>query len=137
MKSHCTPSMLKSKLIKLFFFKELRLLYIGVTGFRTHTSPAIFVPVLCLLCLYYVSTMPVLCLLCLLCLYYVSTMPVLCLLCLYYVSTMPIYNHPFFAVIVVFYNVGKFGFVSSLYPVICYFQPFSMSGHSNQSPWQP
>ena len=64
--------MLKTKLIKLIFFerKEVRLLYISATGFRSHTSPTIFVPVLCLLCLYYA--------------YYVSTMPVLCLLCLYY-----------------------------------------------------
>ena len=58
-KSHCTPSKLKSKLIKLIFFerKEVRLLYIGATGFRLHTTPTIFVPVLCLLCLqclYYV-----------------------------------------------------------------------------------
>ena len=101
MKSHCTPSMLKSKLIKLIFFfekKELRLLYIGATGFRTHTSPAIFIPVIRLLCLdyahyaYYVSTTPVQCLLCLYYAYYactIPTMPVLSLLCLYYACTMP------------------------------------------------
>ena len=56
MKSHCILSMLKSKLIKLIFFfekKEVRLLYIGATGFWMHTSAAMFVPVLCLLCLYY------------------------------------------------------------------------------------
>ena len=61
MKSHCTSSMLKSELIKLIFFfekEEVRLLYIGVTSFWTHLSPAIFVPVLCLLCLYYACTMP-------------------------------------------------------------------------------
>ena len=53
-KYYCTPSMLKSKLIKLIFFerKEVRLLYIGVTGFQSHTSPTTFIPVLCLLCLF-------------------------------------------------------------------------------------
>ena len=61
--------MLKSELIKFFFErKEVRFLYIGATGFRSHTSPAIFVLVLCLLCLYYACTMPT-----------KSTMPVLCL----------------------------------------------------------
>ena len=120
MKSHCTPSMLKSKLIKLIFFesKEVRLLYIGATGFWSHTSSAIFETVLCLLCLYYayyactMPPMPVR-LLCLLCLYYayhaciMPTILVLCLLFLYYAyyactmptmpvlcSTMPIYNQP-------------------------------------------
>ena len=61
--------MLKSKLIKLIFFerKEVRLLYFSATVFRSHTSPAIFVPVLCLLFLCYA----------------------------HYACTMPIYNHPF------------------------------------------
>ena len=83
MKSHCTSSMLKSKLIQLIFFerKEVRLLYIGATGFQLQTSPAIFVPILCLLCLYYACTMS---LLCLLCLYYACTMPTIPVLCLQY-----------------------------------------------------
>ena len=77
MKSHCTPSMLKSKLIKLIFFerKEVKLLYIGATGFRSHTSSAIFEPVLCLLCLYYA--------------HYTSTRSLLCLCYAYYACTMP------------------------------------------------
>ena len=92
MKSHFTPSMLKSKLIKFFFFerKEVRLLYISVTGFRSHTSPAIFVLILCL---YYACIIPTMSLLCLLCLHYaytMPTMPVLCLLCLNYACTMPV-----------------------------------------------
>ena len=119
-KSRCTPSMLKSKLIKLIFFerKEVRLLYIGATGFQSHTSPTIFALLLCLLCLYYghyayydctMSTIPVPCLLCLQCQYYayydcaMPTIPVPCLLCLCYVCyaynactmpTMRVYNHP-------------------------------------------
>ena len=51
MKSHCTPSMLKSELMKLIFFLKERgkaFFYIGATDFRSHTSSAIFVPVLCL-----------------------------------------------------------------------------------------
>ena len=57
---------LKSTLIKLrisfFERKELRLYYIGVSGFLSHTFPTIFV--LCLPCLYYayypctIPTMP-------------------------------------------------------------------------------
>ena len=75
---HCTPSML----IKLIFFgrKEVRLLYIGVTGFRSHTSPTIFAPILCLPCLCYAHYA-----------YYACTLPttVLCLYHAYYSCTMP------------------------------------------------
>ena len=66
---------------KINFFcerKEVRLLYIGATGFRSHTFPTN--PALCLLCLYYA-------LLCLLCLYHaytMSTMPTILVPCLYY-----------------------------------------------------
>ena len=99
MKSHFTPSMLKSKLIKLIFFerKEVRLLYISVTGFRSHTYPAIFVLILCLYYSYYVSTMPTMPALCLYYAYYACTMPTMPELCLYYactMPTMPIHNHP-------------------------------------------
>ena len=55
------PSMLRSKLIKLIVFerREVRLLYIGVTGFQSHTSPTVFVSVLCLYCAYSACTMPI------------------------------------------------------------------------------
>ena len=61
------PSMLRSKLIKLIVFerREVRLLYIGGTGFRSHTSPTVFVPVLCLYYVYYACTVPTLPVLCL------------------------------------------------------------------------
>ena len=111
-KSHCTLSMLKSKLIKLIFFrrKEVRLLYFGVTGFRSHISSILFtMPTMLVLCVHYTyyayyAAMSVLCLLCLYYAHYAyySTMLVLCLHYAYYACnmptcnacTMPVYKHP-------------------------------------------